>query len=431
MRKLLPYFFLFVSGIAVHAQSKMPAQYDELVRAEMPKVIEWRRDFHQHPELGNREFNTSKKVAEHLRKLGLEVKTGIARTGVTGILKGGKPGPVVMLRADMDALPVTEEVNLPFASKETSEYNHAKVGVMHACGHDSHTAMLMGAAEVMSKMKKDVPGTVIFLFQPAEEGPPEGETGGADEMVREGVMDNPKVDAVFGLHIESDLEAGLISYKKGGFMAACDWFTIKIKGKSAHGASPWNGVDPISVAAQLINSLQTIVSREENLTQAPAVITVATINGGVRKNIISDECVLTGTIRTLDTAMETDIHRRVKKMAEMIAGASGATAEVTIEKACPIVYNDPELVTASVASLKAAAGEANVREAHWQTGAEDFSFYSEKAPTFFFYLGGMPKGQDPKTAPSHHTSKFYIDESGFETGVRSFCQLVFDYGKQK
>ncbi len=427
--------FLFLASLSVFAfrgaaQSAMPPEYDKLVRAEMPQVVSWRRDFHQHPELGNREFNTAKKVEEHLKSLGLTVKTGIAHTGVTGILKGGKPGPVMMLRADMDALPVTEAVDLPFASKVTADYKDKKVGLMHACGHDSHTAMLMGAAEVMSKMKKDVPGTVIFLFQPAEEGPPAGETGGADEMVREGVMDNPKVDAVFGLHIESDVEAGTITYKSAGFMAACDWLTIKIKGKGSHGASPWSGVDPIVVAAQVVTSLQTIVSRQENLTAAPAVVTIATINGGVRQNIISDECVMTGTIRTLDTAMQRDVHQRIKRMAEKIAEASGATAEVTIEEACPVVYNTPELVAAMVPSLQAAAGAGNVHEGHWQTGAEDFSFYSAKAPSFFYYLGGMPKGNDPAKAPGHHTSRFFIDESGFETGVRSFCQLVFDYGRK-
>jgi amidohydrolase len=272
------------------------------------------------------------------------VKTGIAKTGVTAILKGGKPGPVVLLRADMDALPLTEEVDIPFASKVTTEYNGKKVGVMHACGHDSHTAILMGTAEVLAKMKKDVPGTVIFLFQPAEEGPPEGETGGASDMVKEGVMDNPKVDAVFGLHIQSAVEAGTIEYKAGGFMAACDWLTIKVKGKGSHGANPWNGTDPIVVSAQIITALQTIVSRQEDITKAPAVITIGTINSGVRKNIIPDECVMTGTIRTLDTAMQADIQRRIKRTAEMIAASAGATAEVTITNACPEVWNTPELV---------------------------------------------------------------------------------------
>lgn len=413
------------------AQSKLPAEYEGLVKAEMPKVVAWRRDIHEHPELGNREFNTSKKVADHLKSLGLEVKTGIAKTGVTAILKGGRPGPVILLRADMDALPLTEAVDIPFASKVTTEYNGQHVGVMHACGHDSHTAILMGTAEVLTKMKKDVPGTVIFLFQPAEEGTPDGEKGGAEEMVEEGVMDNPKVDVAFGLHIESHIEAGKIEYRSGGFMAACDWFTIKVKGKGSHGASPWSGVDPIVVSAQIINALQTIVSRQEDLTKAPAVITVGTINGGIRKNIIPDECVMTGTIRTLDTAMQRDIQFRMKRTVEMIAASAGATAEISIEKAAPVVYNTPSLVRQMIPSLQAAAGKSNVKEEGWKTGAEDFSYYGLKAPAFFFNIGGMPKGNDPKKAPSHHTTSFYIDESGFDVGVKAFCQLVFDYGSGK
>ena len=382
-------FLVFILSSAVClGQSKLPADYENLVRAEMPKVIEWRRDFHEHPELGNREFNTSKKVADHLRRLGLEVKTGIAKTGVMGILKGGKPGPVIMLRADMDALPVTEEVSLPFASKVTTEYNGKTVGVMHACGHDSHTAILMGVAEILTKLKKDVPGTVIFLFQPAEEGAPEGETGGAAVMVSEGVMDNPKVDVVLGLHIDSHIEAGDIEYKAGGFMAACDWLTIKVKGKGAHGASPWQGVDPIVVAAQIINGLQTIVSRQEDIAKAPAVISITTINSGIRKNIIPEECVMTGTIRTLDAEMQYDLNNRIRRTAGMIAQSAGATAEVTIETACPIVYNTPELVQALIPSLEAVVGWYHAKKEGWKTGAEDFSYYGQKAPSFFFNIGG-------------------------------------------
>jgi amidohydrolase len=413
------------------AQSAMPATYESLVKAEMPKVVTWRRDFHEHPELGNREFNTSKKVADHLRSLGLQVKTGIAKTGVTGILKGDKPGPVILLRADMDGLPLTENVKIPFASKVTTEYNGKTVGVMHACGHDSHMAILMGAAEVLTKMKKDVPGTIIFLFQPAEEGAPDGETGGAELMVKEGVMDDPKVDVAFGLHINSALEAGEIAYKPAGFMAACDWLTIKVKGKGAHGASPWRGVDPIVVSAEIINSLQTIVSRQEDLTNVPAVVTIGTINGGVRKNIVPDECVMTGTIRTLDTAMQRDIHMRVKRTAEMIAASAGATAEVSIEEVCPIVYNTPELVAKMLPSLRAAAGKDHVAEKGVSMGAEDFSFYGLKVPSFYFNIGGMPKGMDKNKASNHHTVDFYIDESGFDVGVKAFCQIVFDYGKTK
>jgi amidohydrolase len=426
IKPMFSFLFLLLSS-AGFAQSKMPAEYEGLVKSEKPKVIAWRRDFHQNPELGNREFNTSRKVAEHLKSLGLEVKTGIAKTGVTGILKGGKPGPVVLLRADMDALPLTEEVDIPFASKVTTEYNGKKVGVMHACGHDSHTAILMGTADVLTKMKKDVPGTVIFLFQPAEEGAPEGEKGGAEVMVNEGVMDNPRVDAAFGLHIQSALEAGTIAWKPGGFMAACDWLIIKVKGKGSHGANPWNGVDPITVSAQIITALQTIVSRQEDITKAPVVITIGTVNSGVRKNIIPEECVMTGTIRTLDTAMQADVHRRIKRTVELIAESAGATAEVSIDKACPEVYNTPELADAMLPSLQAAAGKDHVMKEGWKTGAEDFSYYGLKAPSFFFNLGGMPRGEDPKNAPSHHTSTFYLDESGFDVGVKAFCQIVFDY----
>ena len=429
MIKSIAVGILLLTGGVCLAQSTMPKEYENLVKAEMPQVVKWRRDFHQNPELGNREVRTSKIVANHLKSLGLEVKTGIATTGVTSILRGGKPGPVLLLRADMDGLPITEVVDIPFASKVTSEYNGKKVGVMHACGHDSHTAMLMGTAEVLTKMKKDIPGTIIFLFQPAEEGVPDGETGGASGMVDAGVMDNPKVDAAFGLHIESDIEAGNIEYKAGGFMAACDWFTIKVKGKGAHGSQAWKGIDPIVVSAQIINSLQTIISRQEDITKAPAVITVATINSGVRHNIIPDECVMTGTIRTLDTAMQHDIHIRMKRTVEMIAASAGASVEFSIDPACPVVYNTPTLVANTLPSLQAAAGKDHVKEKNWVTGAEDFSFYGLKAPSFFFYLGGMPKGADPKKAPGHHTTSFYIDESGFDLGIKAFCQIVFDYGK--
>ncbi|MBC7851754.1 MAG: amidohydrolase, partial [Chitinophagaceae bacterium] len=384
---------------------------------------------HQHPELGNREFKTMEYIAAHCRKLGLEVKTGVAKTGVVAILRGGKPGPVVALRADMDGLPVKERVDLPFASTDKSEYNGQQVDVMHACGHDTHVAMLMGTAELLVSMKKDVPGTVKFIFQPAEEGPPGTEEGGAPLMVKEGVMENPTVDAIFGIHINSQTEVGKFKYKSGATMASSDWFTIKVKGRQAHGSQPWSGIDPIVVAAQIINGLQTIVSRQENLTKAPVVITVGKINSGVRPNILPEELIMEGTIRTLDPIMQKDVHERIKLTATKIAEASGATAEVTIDTKTLVTYNNPELVKMMVPSLETAAGKANVTETEWTTGAEDFSFFGEKAPAFFFFLGGMPKGKDPKTTPSHHTPDFFIDDSQLNVGVKAFCNIVFDYVK--
>ncbi len=395
------------------------------------KCIAWRRDIHEHPELGNRETRTAKIIAEHLKKLGIEVKEGVAKTGVVGILKGGKPGPCIALRADIDALPVVERVNLPFASKQKTTYNGQEVGVMHACGHDSHTAMLMSVAEILSGMKNEIKGTVKFIFQPAEEGPPEGEEGGAALMVKEGVMDNPKVDVIFGLHIESDIEVGQIRYKPGSFMASSDWFHIVVKGKGSHGSQPWNGIDPIQVAAQIIEGLQTIVSRQMELTKAPVVITVGKINGGVRNNIIPEECVMDGTIRTLDNDMQKEVHERIRMTATKIAEASGAIAEVSIDTKTLVTYNTPELVKKMIPSLQSAAGADKVSDIEWQTGAEDFSYYGTKAPAFFFYLGGMPKGNDPKKAPPHHTADFFIDESGMKTGIRAFCDLVIDYMNMK
>lgn len=396
-----------------------------------PRCIAWRRDFHQNPELGNNEFRTSKIIVEHLKRLGLEVKEGVAKTGVVGILKGAKPGPCIALRADIDGLPITERADIPFASKQKTTYSGQQVGVMHACGHDTHTAMLMSVAEILSGMKNEIKGTIKFIFQPAEEGPPEGEEGGAELMVKEGVMENPKVDVIFGLHIESDIEVGRIEYKPGAFMAAADWFSIKVKGKGSHGSQPWKGIDPIQVAAQIIDGLQNIVSRQMELTKAPVVITVGKIHGGVRQNIIPEDCQLDGTIRTLDSAMQKEVHQRIRWTAAKIAEASGATAEVSFSGKTLVTYNNPELVKKMIPSLESAAGTGNVKERNWVTGAEDFSYYGTKAPAFFFYLGGMPKGKDPKTAPPHHTADFYVDESGMNTGIKAFCDLVFDYMNMK
>jgi amidohydrolase len=392
----------------------------------MPKLVEWRRHLHQYPELSNRETKTAAFVEKHLRALGLEVRTGIAKTGLVGILKGGQPGPVIGLRADMDGLPVTERVPLPFASKEKGEYNGQQVGVMHACGHDTHVAMLMGTAEVLSGMKDKIRGTVVFIFQPAEEGPPDGEEGGAPVMVREGVMDSPKIDAIFGIHINAQTEIGTIKYKYGPAMASSDWFTIKVKGKQTHGSQPWLGVDPIAVAAQIINGLQMVVSRQSELTKAPVVITVGKINAGVRSNIIPEELTMIGTIRTLDSAMQKDVHEKIRRTAEKIAESFGATAEVNIENKTLVTYNDPALVKKMVPSLEKSG---NVVENEWTTGAEDFSFYGTKAPAFFFFVGGMPKGKDPKQTAAHHTPDFFIDDSRLDVGVKAFCNIVFDFVK--
>jgi amidohydrolase len=431
--KLLPLLLIVITQ-SLSAQSDIVKLKEKAAAAAdkiETKCVAWRRNIHQNPELGNRETRTAKIIADHLRKLGIETTEGVAKTGVVGILKGGKPGPCIALRADIDALPVVERVNIPYASKQKTTYNGQEVGVMHACGHDTHVAMLMAAAEILSGMKNDIKGTIKFIFQPAEEGPPEGEEGGAALMVKEGVMDNPKVDAIFGMHIESDIEVGKIEYKSGAFMASSDWFHIVVKGKGSHGSQPWKGVDPIQVSAQIIEGLQNIISRQSMLTKAPVVITVGKINGGVRNNIIPEECIMDGTIRTLDNDMQKEVHEKIKLTATKIAEASGATAEVTIDTKTLVTYNTPELVKKMIPSLQSAAGTANVSEREWVTGAEDFSCYGIKAPAFFFYLGGMPKGSNPKKAPPHHTADFFVDDSGMKTGVKAFCALVFDYMNMK
>ena len=391
------------------------------------KVSTWRRDFHQNPELGNREFKTAEKIATHLRSLGMEVQTGVAKTGVVGILKGGKPGPVVALRADMDALPVTERVAIPFASKAMGEYNGQEVGVMHACGHDSHIAMLMGTAEILAAIKSELKGTVKFIFQPAEEGAPDGEEGGAALMVKEGVLENPKVDVIFGLHISADTEVGKINYRPKGAMASSDWFKIKIKGKQSHGASPWQSVDPIVTASQIILGLQTIVSRNVDLTESAAVVSVGKITSGVRSNIIPEELEMAGTIRTLDKQVQEMIHNRLKQITTNIAESAGATAEVSITKQTLITYNDPILTEKMLPTLETVAGKNNVVLTPAATGAEDFSYYQDKVPGLFFFLGGMPKGKNPAETASHHTPDFYIDEGSFVLGMKAMSDLTIDY----
>ncbi len=411
--------------------SDLKKQIDQLAETLESDIIQWRRHFHQYPELSNREFNTSKKIAEHLQAMGIEVHTGIAHTGVVGILKGGKPGPVVALRADIDGLPVKERADLPFASKELSSYQGQEVNVMHACGHDTHIAMLLGAASILSTIKDQIPGTVKFIFQPAEEGAPQGEEGGAKLMVKEGVLDNPKVEVIFGLHINSQTTAGHIKYRPGGTMASSDSYSILVKGSQTHGAYPWEGIDPIVTSAQIITGLQTIVSRQLPLIQNSAVISVGSIHGGVRNNIIPEEVKLVGTIRALDTEMQDMMHEKITHTATKIAESMGATAEVTINRGYPVTYNDPALTAQMIPSLVEAAGKDRVHLRSPVMGAEDFSFYAQKVPGFFFFLGGAPVNTDPGENAPHHTPDFFIDESGFTVGSRALCYLTLDYMNSK
>src|SRR6266550_2739529 len=406
---LLP---LIALGLAtpLHAQaSRLDAEVDRRAALVEGKVVAWRRDIHEHPELSNRETRTADLVAQHLRSLGIEVRTGVAHTGVVGVLRGGKTGPVVALRADMDALPVTQEV-----------------GVMHACGHDTHTAMLMGVAEVLAGMRNDLPGTVKFIFQPAEEGAPAGERGGAALMIEEGALDDPKPSAIFGLHV-FPYPAGDIRYRAGGIMAAADAFRIVVRGRQTHGALPWAGIDPVVVASQIVLGLQTITSRQVDLTTAPAVVTVGAINGGIRFNIIPDSVVMLGTIRTFDTAMRSDIHQRVRRTAESIAQSAGATALVVIDSATAVTYNDPELTEKVLPTLREVAGASHVTLATPVTTAEDFSRYQQRIPGVFFFLGITPPGTDPAKVAPNHSPRFYVDEAAIPVGVRAMAHLAVDY----
>lgn len=391
------------------------------------QVITWRRDFHEHPELGNHELRTAAVIAKHLQSLGLEVKTGIATTGVVGILRGAYPGPVVALRSEMDALPVTERTPVAFASKVKTSYMGQQAGVMHACGHDTHMAMLMAVAEILTSMKGELHGTVKFIFQPAEEGLPLGEKGGAEQMVKEGVLENPKVDVIFGQHIISYIPTGTIVYRPGGEMAAVNGFHIVIKGKSSHGAMPWFGIDPIVVSAQIINNLQTIVSRNINISENPAVVTIGAIKGGNRGNIIPDSVEMDGTLRSFTDADKKMLWDKLNLIVTNTAEMQGATARVTRGNSYPVTYNNPELAAKMLPTLQQTAGAANVSIGPPVTGAEDFSFYQEKVPGLFFFLGGMPKGGDPKTTPANHSPDFFIDESGFTLGVKALCNLTLDY----
>lgn len=427
--KKIYYTLLLVLGcsLAFAQNAKQQAKLDQKAKEMEAKVIEWRRHFHQYPELSNREFKTGKMIADHLKSLGMEVRYPVAKTGAVGILRTGKPGPTIALRADIDGLPVVERNSLPFASKEKSTYLGQEVGVMHACGHDTHIAILMGVAEILAGMKSELKGTIVFLFQPAEEGAPEGEEGGAALMIKEGVLDDPKVDVAFGLHISSQTPVGTVTFKPEGMLAAADMLKIKVKGVQAHGSAPWSGIDPIVVSAQIINGLQTVVSRQLDLTQAGATLTVATIHGGVRNNIIPEEVEMTGTLRTLDNTMQEEMHRRIKRTAENIAESMGATAEVEIIRGYPVTYNSPELTEWAKPVMERVAGKDKAVVIKAVTGAEDFSFFSQKVPGFFFFVGGMPLDADPTKVPSHHTPDFFIDESGMITGLRAMLNLTVDY----
>lgn len=424
LRPLLLIPMMIGSG-TLFAQSELRPVIDTKANSIESKVIEWRRDIHMHPELGNQEVRTAKKIADHLRSLGIEVTEKVALTGVVGVLKGGKPGPTVALRADMDALPVTERNDLAFKSVNTATYNGQETGVMHACGHDTHVAILMGVAEVLASMKDDLEGTVKFIFQPAEEGVYDAEIAGAELMVKEGVMND--VDAVFGLHIASQMEVGKIGYRSGPAMAAVDNLGITVKGRQAHGAYPWSSVDPIVTSSQIIMGLQTILSRNVNVTQNPAVVTIGAIHGGIRNNIIPEEVEMIGTIRTFGEDQQTLVHRRITEIVTNIAASAGATVDLQIKKLYPSTVNNPELTQEMLPTLQAAAGKENVIYMDPVTGAEDFSFFQREKPGLFINLGGMKKGGDPVTTPSHHTPGFYIDEGGFTLGVRVMSYFVVDY----
>ena len=426
MKQYFTHFSLLVVLISFSAVAQIS---DSTINSIESKVIQWRHEIHQNPELSNREFNTAKKVAAHLESLGIEVSTEIAYTGVVGVLKGKKPGKVVALRADMDALPVTERNSLPYKSKVTTVFNNQQTGVMHACGHDTHVAILMGVAEILAK-NRDFAGTVKFIFQPAEEGPPAGEKGGALLMVQEGVLKNPDVDAIFGLHISSETPLGHINYKTKGIMAAADAFKIVVSGKQSHGSTPWKSVDPIMISSQIINGIQTIISRNSELTKEGAVVSVGAIHAGIRSNIIPESAEMIGTIRTLDEDMQNVIHERLHAMVPQIAAAYGGTATITINKSTALTYNNEALTKMMVPTLERAVGAANVHVIKAITGAEDFSYFQQQVPGLFFFLGGMDPAMNPDNAPSHHTPDFVVQDEGMIHGVKVMVDLTLDYLNQ-
>lgn len=423
----LIFVILFFFALSSSHANNIYKKIERLSENVENSVVKWRRHIHQNPELSNREFMTAKYVSDHLKSLGLEVQENIAHTGVVAILEGGHLGGVVALRADMDALPVTERVDLPFASKVKTIYKDVEVGVMHACGHDTHVAILMGVASVLTEIREEIKGTVKFIFQPAEEGAPDGEEGGAELMVKEGVLKNPDVDAIFGLHISSGVPINTLTYKPGGTMASATSFEIKIKGKQAHGSRPWEGADPIVAGAQIINNLQTIVSRNLDLTNEAAVVTIGRFESGIRSNIIPESAYMEGTIRALDYEMREEIYKRLKEIVINTAKSNNLEAEVILKTPYPITYNDLKLTDQMKKTLFRVAGENNVKLARASTGAEDFSYFANKVPGFFFRLGGMPTEDHPNKGFSHHTPDFYIDDSGLILGVRAMANLAVDY----
>tara|TARA_B100000575_G_scaffold213872_1_gene174662 strand:- start:1351 stop:2658 length:1308 start_codon:yes stop_codon:yes gene_type:complete len=385
---------------------------------------EW---FHKHAELSNREYLTAERIAQKLKEIGLRPKVGVAKTGVVAILNENKPGPVIALRADIDGLPVKERNDLPWASKMTSEYNGEQVPVMHACGHDIHIAVLLGTAKILTEMKDEINGSVKFIFQPAEEGPPKGEEGGAELMVKEGVLKNPDVDVIFGLHVTARANVGEVQSRPGAIMAAVDEFRIDLFGKQTHGSRPWKGIDPIITASQIINGLQTIVSRNLPLTKAAAVVTIGAIHGGVRSNIIPEKLYMLGTIRTLDSVMRDTTLQRVKEMIDYIAAANNTVAKISFGTSYPVTFNDPSLFEKMLPTLKRISGQMNFSIIDASTGAEDFSFFQEKIPGLYFYIGGTPKHTDPKTVADHHTPDFYVDSASIPVGIRSLTNLTLEY----
>jgi amidohydrolase len=424
-------------AVALALALSLPAHADTAQRPEVTaaakqlqqQVVEWRRDFHQHPELSNREARTAKVVADELRRMGLEPKTGIAHHGVVAIIQGGKPGPKIALRADMDALPVTERTGLPYASKATASYRGETVGVMHACGHDAHTGILLGVAKALVAMRADLPGEVMLVFQPAEEGAPEGEEGGASLMLAQGLFDRFKPEAVFGLHVFSSVPAGQIAVRGGPLMAASDSFSIKLIGRQTHGSRPWGGVDPIVASADLIGTAQTIVSRRTDIARLPAVVTFGAIKGGIRYNIIPDDVEMVGTIRTFDAGMREKILADLVNVSEHVAAAHGAKVEAKVpdREGNPATVNDPALTTRMLPSLQAVVGADNVYEPPLQMGAEDFSLYGHKAPALFFFVGATTPGIDPVTAPGNHSPEFLLDETALDVGFRALLQVSLDY----
>lgn len=418
-----------VSSAQAQAAPADPARIAEAAHAVNDQVVGWRRDIHQHPELGQQEVRTAKLIADQLRKLGLQPRTGIAHTGVVAVLKGGKPGPKIAIRADMDALPVTEQVDLPFASKATASFRGETVGVMHACGHDAHTGILLGIADALVAMKKDLPGQVMLVFQPAEEGAPANEEGGASLMLKDGLFKDFKPEAMFGLHVFSTLPAGQLGVRGGPLMAASDRFSIKIKGRQTHGSTPWGGIDPIVAAADVVGTAQTIISRRTNIAKLPAVVTFGSIKGGIRYNIIPDDVEMTGTIRTFDEGMRQAIFKDLKNVADHVSAAHGAHAEAQVpdQDGNPVTYNDPALTARMLPSLKAVAGDKNVIEMPLVMGAEDFSYYAKEVPAMFFFVGSTEAGVDPSTAPSNHSPKFKLDESSLDIGLRAMLQVTLDY----